>query len=119
MLGVAFGDLRHRGAAPKGNGFIAVFVCAITLGIRRPDIGILRAAGPGHVEIVKLGIFVVFGSLLTLDGLFADGWAAVGIVAFTLLWPGRSRSACRCSARASTRPPRRSWPGSGPRAWRR
>ena len=37
------------------------------------------------VEIVKLGIFVVFGSLLTFDGLFRDGWAAVAIVAFTLL----------------------------------
>src|SRR4029079_2606127 len=38
------------------------------------------------VEIVKLGIFVVFGSLLTFDGLFADGWAAVGIAVFTLLF---------------------------------
>jgi len=28
---------------------------------------------------------VVFGSLLTLHGLFGDGWAAVGIVAVTLL----------------------------------
>ncbi len=34
---------------------------------------------------MKLGIFVVFGSLLTLDGLFGDGWAAVAIVAVTLL----------------------------------
>ena len=30
-------------------------------------------------------MFVVFGSLLTFDLLFADGWAAVGLVAFTLL----------------------------------
>ena len=30
-------------------------------------------------------MFVVFGSLLTLDGLFADGWAAVGIVIVTLV----------------------------------
>jgi NhaP-type Na+/H+ or K+/H+ antiporter len=37
------------------------------------------------VEIVKLGVFVVFGSLLTVDGLFTDGWAAVGVVAATLL----------------------------------
>jgi NhaP-type Na+/H+ and K+/H+ antiporter len=37
------------------------------------------------IEIVKLGIFVVFGSLLTLHGLFGDGVAAVGIAAFTLL----------------------------------
>ena len=37
------------------------------------------------VEIVKLGVFVVFGSLLTLDGLFTDGWAAVALVVVTLL----------------------------------
>jgi len=37
------------------------------------------------VEIVKLGIFVVFGALLTFDGLFGDGWAAVAIAVFTLL----------------------------------
>jgi NhaP-type Na+/H+ or K+/H+ antiporter len=37
------------------------------------------------IEIVKLGVFVVFGSLLTLDGLFMDGWAAVAIVLVTLL----------------------------------
>ena len=30
-------------------------------------------------------MFVVFGSLLTLDGLFGDGWAAVAMVAVTLL----------------------------------
>ena len=36
------------------------------------------------VEIVKLGIFVVFGALLTLHGLFGSGWAAVGAVALTL-----------------------------------
>jgi NhaP-type Na+/H+ or K+/H+ antiporter len=37
------------------------------------------------IEIVKLGVFVVFGSLLTLEGLFTDGWAAVAIVLVTLL----------------------------------
>ena len=69
-----------------GNGFIAVFVGAITLGILRPE---LRATFEHRtediVEIVKLGIFVVFGALLTADGLFADGWAAVALVAVTLL----------------------------------
>ena len=30
-------------------------------------------------------MFVVFGSLLTLHGLFTDGWAAVGVVLVTLL----------------------------------
>jgi NhaP-type Na+/H+ and K+/H+ antiporter len=37
------------------------------------------------VEIVKLGIFLVFGSLLTVEGLFGDGLAAVAIVLVTLL----------------------------------
>ena len=68
-----------------GNGLIAVYVAAITLGIRRPDIrGYFENYAEDVVEIVKLGIFVVFGSLLTLHGLFGDGWAAVGVVAMTL-----------------------------------
>jgi sodium/hydrogen antiporter len=74
------------GLPPEGNGFIAVFTGAITLGILRPD---LRSSFENRaddiVEIVKLGIFVVFGALLTLDGLFTDGWAAVALVAFTLM----------------------------------
>jgi NhaP-type Na+/H+ or K+/H+ antiporter len=37
------------------------------------------------VEIVKLAVFTVFGSLLTLHGLFTDGWAAVGVVVGTFL----------------------------------
>ena len=45
---------------------------------------VLRAARD-IIEIVKLGVFVVFGSLLTIDGLFTDGWAAVAIVVVTLL----------------------------------
>jgi sodium/hydrogen antiporter len=86
VLGVAFATYGITVADPSGNGFIAVFVCAITLGIRRPDLGHTFAERAADiVEIVKLGIFVVFGALLTFDGLFADGWAAVGIVAFTLL----------------------------------
>ena len=35
--------------------------------------------------MVKLGVFVVFGAVLTLHGLFQDGVAAAAIVAFTLL----------------------------------
>jgi NhaP-type Na+/H+ or K+/H+ antiporter len=85
-LGTAFVAYGIAVGAAKGNGLIAVFVCAIALGIMRPD---LRATfehrADDIVEIVKLGVFVVFGSLLTLDGLFGDGWAAVGIVAVTLL----------------------------------
>jgi NhaP-type Na+/H+ or K+/H+ antiporter len=61
-------------------------VAAITLGIRRPDIRTyFQQQAAGLVEIVKIGVFVVFGSLLTLHGLFADGWAAVGVVVVTLL----------------------------------
>jgi NhaP-type Na+/H+ or K+/H+ antiporter len=86
-LGTAFAAYGVAVALPPaGNGLIAVFVCAIVLGIRRPD---LRASfehmAADIVEIVKLGVFVVFGALLTVDGLFGDGWAAVGLVAVTLL----------------------------------
>jgi NhaP-type Na+/H+ or K+/H+ antiporter len=84
-IGVAFATyaLAH---ALNGNGLIAVFVCAITLGIRRNDIrGSFVREAYDIIELVKLAIFVVFGSLLTFDGLFGDGAAAVAIVAFTLL----------------------------------
>src|SRR3954452_14570480 len=85
-LGVAFLTYGVTTLPPHGNGFIAVYVCAITLGIRRPDIrGYVEARADDIIEIVKLGIFVVFGALLTLDGLFDDGWAAVAIVLVTLL----------------------------------
>jgi NhaP-type Na+/H+ and K+/H+ antiporter len=85
-LGVAFLAYGLTVLPPHGNGFIAVFVCAITLGIRRPDIRhIFEARADDIVEIVKLGIFVVFGSLLTFGALFDDGAAAVAIVAVTLL----------------------------------
>jgi sodium/hydrogen antiporter len=71
---------------PHGNGLIAVYVAGITLGIRRPDLRRwFEEQSEGLIEIVKLGIFVVFGSLLTLHGLFGDGWAAVAVVAITLL----------------------------------
>jgi NhaP-type Na+/H+ or K+/H+ antiporter len=73
-------------AEPRGNGLIAVFVCALVLGIARPDIReSFERRSEELIEIVKLGIFVVFGSLLTFGSLFSDGWAAVGIVAVTLL----------------------------------
>ena len=86
VLGVAFATYGVTVLEPAGNGFIAVFVCAITLGIRRPDLReVFEQRADDIVEIVKLGIFVVFGALLTFDGLFMDGWAAVGVVAFTLL----------------------------------
>jgi len=71
---------------PNGNGLIAVFGAAIALGVRRPDVREAFAEQAADlVEIVKLGIFVVFGALLTLDGLSRSGWAALGVVAATLL----------------------------------
>lgn len=87
MLGVAFVIYGIAvGLPPAGNGFIAVFVGAITLGILRPDLrSSFEHRAQDIVEIVKLGIFVVFGSLLTVDGLLTDGWAAIAVVAFTLL----------------------------------
>jgi sodium/hydrogen antiporter len=84
-LGVAFLTYGLATLKPHGNGVIAVFVCAIVLGIRRPDIRhYFESRSDDVIEIVKLGIFVVFGSLLTLDGLFGDGWAAVAVVVLTL-----------------------------------
>jgi len=85
-LGIAFLAYGATTLPPHGNGFIAVYVCAITVGIRRPDLrAVFEERADDIVELVKLGIFVVFGSLLTLDGLFTDGWAAVAIVVVTLL----------------------------------
>jgi sodium/hydrogen antiporter len=85
-LGVAFGTYGVTVLAPRGNGFIAVFVAAIVLGIRRPDLRRhFEQRADEIVEIVKLGIFLVFGSLLTLHALFSDGWAAVALVLITFL----------------------------------
>jgi len=71
---------------PEANGFIAVFVCAITLGILRADIReCFESRSEDVIELVKLGIFLVFGALLTGDVLLDDGWAAVAIAAFALL----------------------------------
>jgi sodium/hydrogen antiporter len=85
-LGTAFVAYGTAVLLPRGNGLIAVFVTAITLGIRRHDIrSYFERQAEDLVEIVKLGIFVVFGSLLTLHGLFSDGWAAIAIVAVALL----------------------------------
>ena len=85
-LGVAFLTYGTTTLPPHGNGLIAVFVCAIVLGIRRPDLaGVFEQRAQDIVEIVKLGIFIVFGSLLTINGLFGDGLAAVAIVLVTLL----------------------------------
>lgn len=84
-LGTAFVAYGLTLVPPHGNGLIAVYLAAITLGIRRPELRAYFAQqAEGIVEIVKLGIFLVFGSLLTLEHLFADGLAAVGVAAVTL-----------------------------------
>ena len=63
-----------------------MFVAAIVFGIRRPDLRHHVTHGVEEIaEIAKLSIFAVFGSLLTLDGLLADGWAAGAVVAATFL----------------------------------
>jgi NhaP-type Na+/H+ or K+/H+ antiporter len=85
-LGVSFVAYGAAVLLPNGNGLIAVFVTAIVLGIRRPDVREAFAGqSPDIVEIVKLGIFAVFGALLTIDGLSAQGWAGLGVAAATLL----------------------------------
>ncbi len=85
-LGIAFATYSLTVLPPHGNGLIAVFVAAIVMGIRRADLREHMAEGVGEItEIVKLGVFAVFGSLLTLQGLTADGWAAFGVVIATLL----------------------------------
>lgn len=84
-LGVAFLTYGLTTLPPHGNGVIAVFVCAIVLGIRRPDIRhYFESRAEDIIEIVKLGVFVVFGSLLAVDTLFDDGWAAIAVVVATL-----------------------------------
>jgi sodium/hydrogen antiporter len=85
-LGVAFAAYGTAVLPPEGNGFIAVFVAAIGLGIWRPDIReCFEGRSEDVLEVVKLGVFLAFGAIFTVDALFEDGWAAVGIAAFTLL----------------------------------
>jgi NhaP-type Na+/H+ or K+/H+ antiporter len=85
-LGVAFACYGLAALPPEGNGFISVFVGAITLGILRPDVREgFEARSEDIIELVKLAVFVVFGALFTFGELFEDGWAAVAVVAFTLL----------------------------------
>jgi sodium/hydrogen antiporter len=85
-LGLAFATYGLTVLPPHGNGFIAVFVAAIVIGNRRPDLRRYFAERAEEVvEIVKLAIFTVFGSLLTIHGLFGDSWAAVAVVAATFV----------------------------------
>jgi sodium/hydrogen antiporter len=85
-IGVAFSAYGIATLPPEGNGLIAVFAAAMAFGIWRPDIGeCFETQSEDVVELVKLGVFLVFGAILTLDGLFQDGAAAVAIALFTLL----------------------------------
>jgi len=85
-LGVAFATYGLTVLSPEGNGFIAVFVAAIVLGIRRPDLRVhFERRADELVEIVKLGIFFVFGSLLTLNALTREGWPSLAFVAIVFL----------------------------------
>jgi sodium/hydrogen antiporter len=85
-LGVAFAAYGTAVLPPEGNGFIAVFVAAIAFGIWRPDVrDCFEERSEDVLEVVKLGVFLVFGAIFTLDVLFEDGWATVAIAAFTLL----------------------------------
>lgn len=85
-IGAAFATYGVTVLSPRGNGFIAVFVAAIVLGVRRPD---LRAHFEDRsaelVEIVKLGVFLVFGSLLSVHALTIEGFAVVAFVAAVFL----------------------------------
>ena len=84
-LGVAFAAYGVAVLPPEGNGLIAAFVAAIVLGILRPDIReAFERRSEDVIEVVKLGVFLVFGALLTAGGLFDDGLAAVAIALFTL-----------------------------------
>jgi NhaP-type Na+/H+ or K+/H+ antiporter len=85
-LGVAFAAYGAAVLPPEGNGFIAVFVAAIAFGIWRPDVReCFEVRAEDIIEVVKLGVFLVFGAIFTFDALFEDGWAALGIAAFTLV----------------------------------
>jgi NhaP-type Na+/H+ or K+/H+ antiporter len=85
-LGVAFAAYGAAVLPPEGNGFIAVFVAAIAFGIWRPDIReCFETRSEDVLEVVTLGVLLVFGAIFTFDTLLVDGWAAVGIAAFTLL----------------------------------
>ncbi|MHB1537054.1 MAG: cation:proton antiporter [Solirubrobacteraceae bacterium] len=81
-IGVAFATYGVTVLSPEGNGFIAVFVAAIVLGLKRPELvpRFERHAG-GIVEVVKLGVFLLFGSLLSFGALGREGWIAIAFVA--------------------------------------
>jgi NhaP-type Na+/H+ or K+/H+ antiporter len=85
-VGVAFASYGIAVLPPEGNGFISVFVTAIAFGIWRPDIReCFETRSEDLLEVVTLGVLLVFGAIFTFDTLLEDGWTAVAVAAFTLL----------------------------------
>lgn len=85
-IGIVFASYGALSYGGHGNAFIDVFVCAITLGIRRPDLRHHVDEGTKEItEIVKLGIFVVFGSIVSFGGMLDHGTGAVAILVIALL----------------------------------
>jgi sodium/hydrogen antiporter len=85
-LGAALATYGVTVLSPKGNGLIAVFVAAIVLGVRHEELRARSERGAdGLVELLKLGIFLVFGSLLSFDALTREGWPALAFVAGVFL----------------------------------
>jgi NhaP-type Na+/H+ or K+/H+ antiporter len=66
-------------------GLIATYLMPRKTGLAEAIPRHFRASIEDLVEIVKLAVFVVFASLLTVHGLFGSGWAAVALVAVALL----------------------------------
>jgi NhaP-type Na+/H+ or K+/H+ antiporter len=62
---------------PHGNGLLAVFTGAIVVAVRRPGLHVDDRV----VEALKLGVFLVFGALLT----FGHGATGAALAAVTLL----------------------------------
>lgn len=83
-LGVAFAAYGAAVLPPHGNGLIATFVAAIALGIRRPDIReSFERRSEDVIEVVKLGVFLVFGALVSAEAL--TDVEALAVAAATLL----------------------------------
>lgn len=83
-FGVAFITYGIALLGPHGNGFIAVFVAAITLGILRDDVReAVEEQSQDIVELVELAVFVVFGALISYASISAIG--IVPLVAFAFL----------------------------------
>ena len=103
-LGVAFAAYGPPTLPPEGNGFIAVFVCAIAFGIMRPDVreslrGALRGPDRGgqarRVPRVRLDPHL----RRAVPGRLGGAWASR---CSRCSWRGRSRSSPRWPAPAAS-----------------